>query len=497
MCFSGLLLILSAAASADWVDNLNTRYRQLQKELRDAADLIKPKPKAHVREADASLLYRKIPNHWRVSFAAEPVFNSTIRIVQAGPVDRQTVVLIHGLGQNGFRDWLNVIPKLERDYHVLALDLPGFGQSSVPEGRYSPSNYAKVIEWLVSTHAKQPVVVVGHSMGGAVALRYSASYPDQVQQLVLVDAAGILERTGFIKHSAELPIDQERVPEVVKRITIQVKDFSSSIIELSTQIPDVTKVIDSNDYVWNKTFAGRPNLNAAMALINEDFSRAIKTLPHPTTIIWGRHDNVAPLRTGQMLAGRLNNASLQVIETSAHVPMSSNPEEFYLLLFRALKGISVAENVPAALTQQGDLHCKNASGSVYTGHYESIIIENCVGIKLKNVTADHAIINDSVVEFINTKLDAERTALTITESVLVATNSTFRGQLGIKTQGSRLDLAGVSVVGDKRSVEFGARSRIIFSVSDISSDAYRGDVHGVYQYTETNLDRILGGKNSD
>ena len=68
------------------------------------------------------------PPHWQISMLHESVFNSRVFVVEAGQRSRPTVMLVHGLGQAGLTDWLAVIPALEQQFHVIALDLPGFGR---------------------------------------------------------------------------------------------------------------------------------------------------------------------------------------------------------------------------------------------------------------------------------------------------------------------------------------------------------------------------------
>jgi pimeloyl-ACP methyl ester carboxylesterase len=87
-----------------------------------------------------SALRNALPSDWRVQLEREPVFDSEVLTVQAGQANAQTLLLVHGLGNNGFTDWLTVMPQLARQYHVIALDLPGFGYSAKPRGKYSPAN---------------------------------------------------------------------------------------------------------------------------------------------------------------------------------------------------------------------------------------------------------------------------------------------------------------------------------------------------------------------
>ena len=446
----------------------------------------------------------KTPSHWQVHIDDEPVFNSRLFSIETGEEHRQTVVLIHGLGVSGLRDWLKVVPALEQRYHVIALDLPGFGLSAKPDGRYSPTNYAKVIEWLVKKYAHGKVVVVGHSMGGAVALRYAADFPASVEKLVLVDAAGILEQTAFVKHSVALPINPDYIPPALTRKSAQLNDFVSYWVEKISAVPDVTEVVSASDMLWSYTFSGQTNANAALALVKEDFTAAIRKLPHETIIIWGRLDRIAPLRTGEMLAGRLANASLFIMENSKHVPMNSHPEEFNRLLQAALEPAVVVNNhsdnndadnetkvKPAELISKGNFSCNQQDGIVISGRYDTIDINNCTAITLRDVVANKLIIKQSLVEFYNTHVHSDGTALTLLNAVVVATNSVFSGELGLSIDAARIDFAGVSIVGQRKAVEVGEESRLVFSVSDISSETYTGDVHGVYSGAHFLLDNRL------
>ncbi len=494
-----LLLSVSCSVSAGWQESLGHIVEvlpsKLKKTIESKLDLTKssqPAPSdTPVSSPAASSPLLNLPSHWRVHIDREPVFQSQLYAVETGRENRQTVVLIHGLGQAGFADWLNVIPELEKKYHVLAMDLPGFGRSSAPGGRYSPTNYAKVISWFVRKYANGPVVVVGHSMGGAVALRYASDFPAQVSKLVLVDVAGILERTAFLKHSAELPLNEQMGPNPIRGLTSKAKDLTGALVELTGVVPDVSKIINASDIIWNNVFLNRPNLNAAMALIQEDFSHVIKTLPHEVSIIWGGEDNVAPLRTGQMLAGRLPRASLSVIPSCQHMPMVTHAQEFNRLLLSAITGKLKTRPAQEQPASKGDLVCKGKHGVTYTGVYDNVVIESCSGIRLVNVHAQNVKLKNSNVSFLNTRIESTGTALIMSHSTLIATNATFHGKVGIQANGCRLDLAGVSVIGEQQSISVRDASRFIFSVSDVSGEFFTGNIHGLYRIENAGLDKKL------
>ena len=127
----------------------------------------------------------------------EKVFSGEVVVYRAGKRGAEPVLLVHGLSRQGAQDWAQAIPGLAANYEVFTLDLPGFGASGKGNHLYSPANYARVLDAVFGGRIKRPVNLVGHSMGGVVALAYAAAYPGRVKRLVLVDVAGVLHRSVY------------------------------------------------------------------------------------------------------------------------------------------------------------------------------------------------------------------------------------------------------------------------------------------------------------
>lgn len=432
-----------------------------------------------------------MPKHWRVRTLEEPVFSSHIRVVESGNPEHPTLLLVHGLGQIGLRDWDNVIPALEQQYHVITLDLPGFGQSQVPEGRYTPSNYAKVLHWLKTQYSERPIYVVGHSMGGAVVLRYGHLFPEDIEKAVMVDAAGILQRTAFVKHSARVAADKETLPGPFSKWVERAKDIGATVIERVSSGPDPSSILQSNDVVWNAIMSQRPNMNAAMSLVEENFTDAVFNFTPPAAIIWGEKDNVAPLRTGEMLAKQLKQVeAFYTIADAGHVPMKTHPAIFNEQLLQALK--SKPPNVSASQRTKPSNkngHCQNNSHQFFEGEYNRIKIENCSEVQLNYVTAAHLDIRNSNVNIKNSQLMNDDRALNAEESVVVSTNLTVEGT--VRSKGSRLDFAGAQFYANGDALLVDKPSRLILSTSQLHSDRYQGPAHGDFKIKASSLDRKL------
>lgn len=423
-------------------------------------------------------LKENLPREWTLAVERDAVFGGDILTVHAGPAKAPTVLLVHGLGQNGFTDWLPVIPQLALRYRVLALDLPGFGYSASPPGKYSPRNYARVLSALLARHANGPAIVIGHSLGGAVALRLAADHPEQVSKLVLVNAAGILQRTAFVKHSL-VPSWTEAMPPILREPAARVRDWGNAAIERVFGLPrDPTRVLRASDLAWALLLKDRSNVNAALALIDEDFSAAVHTVRQPVHILWGEADTVAPLRTGQLLAKRLPRAQLATLPGVGHTPMETAAENLLALLAFALdtepSAAAAGDGGAAGAT---DLVCNGQAERRYSGRYREVRIERCRGVRLANLSAERIVIRDSTVQMVDVRVRGAEAALDIADSELVATASDFAGSVAIRADASRLDLAGVHLAATGQAVEAARRSRLIASVSRIESPAYTGYWH--------------------
>ncbi len=429
-----------------------------------------------------------LPEHWKISYVEETIFNSRVFIAETGNRSSPTVLLVHGLGQAGLMDWLPVIPALEQQYHVVAIDLPGFGRSEKPEGKYSPTNYARVIRQIKSKYSKAAIAVVGHSMGGAVALRYAAMFPQDVQSLVLVDVAGILERTAFVKHSAQSFIDDTQVPLVFEGVKQMAERFAGKVVDYLGSAPDPSGSLGNYAVLWGQLLADKTN--AGLALVNENFSSAIFSLPHKTSLIWGGDDEIAPLRTGKLLEQQLSNARLNIINGAGHVPMATHTTSFNNLLLSVLAEKSSA--IPPIAKASQELNCRDENNITYSGNYTRVSLENCQSIKLESLTSNSLVVKSSQIEMENvsiaTQAAAKAAAAVIENSVVVATNLRLKGEKGLLASDSRIDFAGASIDAEDIGVSVEGVSELIFSISRMTSNAYKGNLHGQYRLENDVLD---------
>ena len=245
------------------------------------------------------------------------------------------VVLLHGQG-NFAAVWMSAISELVRTNHVIAPDLPGLGASEVPEGT---PNADTVLAWLgelIDRTCAIPPAVVGISLGGQVAARFAADHSERLAQLVLVDTPGLVGRVrpaphvllALIRHSARpsersalrllqyVAFDLERVRQQMGE---RWEPFLAYMVERA-RTPSVRKA--------NRRLMREIGLRP---IPPEDLAR----ISVPTTLIWGRHDRVVPLRSAEEASARYG-WPLQAIEDAGHISPGEQPEAFLHALRAAL-----------------------------------------------------------------------------------------------------------------------------------------------------------------
>ena len=440
---------------------------------------------------------RPLPERWRGRYLEEPVFGSRMYVVEAGPVDAPPVLLVHGLGQSGYQDWWEVIDELEADHRVIALDLPGFGRSSLPQGVLSPARFSRLLAWLTERLELENVHLVGHSMGAAIALYHASEHPERIDNVVLADVAGVLHRVAFLREVASAQVGDYGLPRPLAGFVRKWLDRGGRLIErlvLSTDL-DTADLLRQSDAAWDALLADRPNVNAAIALLETDYSRTIDRFDRPATIVWGDRDSVAPLRTGYLLSGRLPGSELHVIEGAAHAPMRTHAAAFIKRLRAALAtppGTAEADRaVPSA---RPDYECRGHAGATISGHFDRIVLIDCPGMSLVNVTARQIRVEHSAtVHLRHVDVDAgDEAGIEIVGSSVTATDIGVTGAPAVLVDGGRLDMAGGALTAPAAGLRVVRRATVIVSVSEMRTGRYAGHLHGAVRAADAVLDGAPG-----
>jgi pimeloyl-ACP methyl ester carboxylesterase len=405
-----------------------------------------------------------------------------VLVGEAGAPSARTVLLVHGLGMNAHRDWSRAIAPLAAQFHVVAVDLPGFGASPGGAGGYSFDALGKALaQVLDQTAPGQRVHVVGHSLGGAVSLYFAHAHPQKVERLVLVDAAGILLKTVYVQHLATLRNVQTGIAPVdrlLRGLGDRLGDVRHGLFNRLDDRFDFSRWLAQNPGVRYALLGRHTQVEAGLGLVEHDFSDEIRETVAPTTVIWGADDPIAPPRTGRLLASRMPDARLKVIDGVGHTPMLESPDAFNALLVEALASPLVPSERPAVPERsQGDVSCRDQAGRVFSGRFDSLTLENCLGVRIRNATIGQLRLVASSATLDESTVDGDDVAIWATDSELMATTLQLRGRIAVRAENSRFDFAGTTLKASEKGVEIVSPSRLFFSVSDWQAPEYSGDAH--------------------
>jgi pimeloyl-ACP methyl ester carboxylesterase len=297
-----------------------------------------------VREVTPSLQFRTVHGYRRA-----------FRIAGSGPV----ILLIHGIGDNS-TTWETVQAKLAQRFTVIAVDLLGHGQSDKPRADYSVAAYANGMRDLLSVLEIERATVVGHSLGGGVAMQFAYQFPHLVERLVLVGAGGVTKDVNIVLRLASLPMGSEtlallRLPLVLP--ALQLVGRAAGLMLGSTAVghdlPDVLRVLaDLPEPMASAAFTR--TLRAVVdwrGQIVTMLDRCYLTESVPVQIIWGTDDVVVPVSHARMAHAAMPGSRLEIFERSGHFPFHDDPDRFIEVVERFIDTTEPAEYDQAVLRE--------------------------------------------------------------------------------------------------------------------------------------------------
>lgn len=223
------------------------------------------------------------------------------------------ILLLHGWGGR-VESWGLVPAILAERFRVVAVDLPGFGESPLGDQPWGVADYANFVAALLQALHLGAATLVGHSHGGRVALAVAARYPSRVRKLVLVDSAGIVPRRTLSHHLRVFLVKAARqalAPSLFR-----------SIRAPATRL--AYRVAGSRDYN-----AADPILRATLVrCVNEDLRPLMPTITAPTLLIWGGDDQDTPLGDGKLMEKLIPDAGLVTFDGAGHFSYLDRTDQF-------------------------------------------------------------------------------------------------------------------------------------------------------------------------
>ena len=265
------------------------------------------------------------------TYAAEDTGSQFISLEQAtlhyrdqgqGP----TIVLLHGIFAS-LHTWDVWADSLSQDYRVIRLDLPGFGLTGPASNNdYSIKAYLSHLHQLLKQLDTGPVHLVGSSLGGMIAWNYTATYPQQVSSLTLLDPAGYPFDLPWILDVAQWPIVGDMFEYITPRFVVSM---------------NVRSVYSDNDKITPETLDRyyqlllHPGNRQAVVQGLRDFSHShqsidpsaiLQQIQQPALIMWGVDDAWIPFELAHRFNQDLPNSQLRLYPGVGHIPMGEIPE---------------------------------------------------------------------------------------------------------------------------------------------------------------------------
>lgn len=252
------------------------------------------------------------------------IFGQKIHYVEAG--SGPTVILLHGLGGSS-QVWQLNIAALAEKYHVVVPDQIGFGKSDKPLVNYRIRTYVDFLDQFCKQLRIERASLVGNSMGGWIAAAFTAAFPDRVDKLLLVDAAGYkppkdLDTRTFYGLN---PTTREGMKVLVAKVFYNKLFLTDAAIDQSIAV----RLAAGDGYTINSI--------TESIIRGEDFlDDAVKTIKRPTLLIWGRQDGLVPLAEGEHFNRDIAGSKLVVFDQCGHMPQIEKPAEFNAAVLKFL-----------------------------------------------------------------------------------------------------------------------------------------------------------------
>lgn len=259
---------------------------------------------------------------------------NTIELGEGPPI-----VFVHGLS-GSWPNWLEQLPVLARHHRVIAMDLPGFGHSPMLSETITISGYARLLDGLLGVLGVDAATVVGNSMGGFVSAELAIAYPQRVERLVLVSAAGISSYQDPRGMRAAQTLT--RLERIVAAYTAWVASKSETVarrrglrnatLGLVVRHPGRLPAALAAEQIRG---AGKPGfLQGLRANIEYPIRERLPEIACPTLIVWGDEDRVISVRDADVFAKLIPGSRKVVFEKTGHMAMLERPAAFNELLER-------------------------------------------------------------------------------------------------------------------------------------------------------------------
>ena len=236
----------------------------------------------------------------------------------------EPLIVIHGGGDSG-RAWLENAAELSRYYRVYLPDLPGFGHSKTAAEDFELSSYVTFVEDFSRSLGLGRFHLVGHSLGGGIALNYALRFPHKIKRLVLVSSLCLGREIAFWARVFSFPI----LYRIVKKTVVSVFRATGWLVrKVNCPLRRLTPPSLFRMSIGKSVMTVKGQTNVLVNRLSE--------LLVPTLLVWGANDSTVPVRHAYLAAERIPNCQVRVFQDSGHSVYRQKIREFSDLMVRFL-----------------------------------------------------------------------------------------------------------------------------------------------------------------
>jgi pimeloyl-ACP methyl ester carboxylesterase len=250
------------------------------------------------------------------------------RVAGNGP----NLVLIHGM-INSSKHWETVAMRLADTYRVIAPDLIGHGEAATPRGDYSLGAHAASIRDLLTTIGVERATIVGHSLGGGVAMQFFYQFPQRTERLALISSGGLGHEVSPLLRGAALPgsaalLKLAARPQLVAALAGAGKRLRSRGNSTGVYLQAVARALgplqeDGSRRAFLETLRSVIDVHGQRVSARD---RLYLLGEMPTLIVWGERDRTIPIEHGVQASASIPNCRFETLPRAAHFPNLEDPE---------------------------------------------------------------------------------------------------------------------------------------------------------------------------
>lgn len=227
---------------------------------------------------------------------------------------KQPIVILHGWNLSA--KFFIKLKEILRDkgYQVFVPDFPGFGDEPLPKKTYNTDDYVKFLEKYLNKIKINKCIIIGHSFGGRIGIKFAAENPEKVKKLILTGVPGV--RPTF------------RMKVLIFRFLAKVGKIIFSFPLLINLIPKARKIlyriVQESDYLKTQGVMRETFKN----IIAEDLTPTMSKITCPTKLIWGEKDMITPIWIAKKMVDLISNSVLAIVPNEGHSFIYKNPTIF-------------------------------------------------------------------------------------------------------------------------------------------------------------------------